>query len=128
MMQIKFRGYCEMCEKMYMLCDLSFRAYDGGLEASCGKKHSYTEVILKQYTGLKDTNGKEIFQGDILRWRLSDADDWETYQIKWGDDYPAFEIYPNTDWEYNGLQFITSIEGECEIIGNIYENPELLEG
>jgi len=79
-----------------------------------------------QYTGLKDKNGKEVYEGDIL---LVDAD-WDTYgwmagaerQVYYKDG--AFRFKPKIDT--NGRGHILEDDKEFEIIGNIYENPELI--
>lgn len=87
---------------------------------------SNTEVNY-QFTGLHDKNGKEIWEGDIVRYRYDEMEDWRTAKVGWGGDYPAFEISPNPFDESNGLMTIV-IDWHCEVLGNIYENPELLEG
>jgi uncharacterized phage protein (TIGR01671 family) len=85
-----------------------------------------TDCEIMQYTGLHDKNGKEIYEGDILEV------DWEArttvHAVEWGGDYPAFELSPNPFVESNGLQYVTVVceDCECAIIGNIYQNPELL--
>lgn len=121
-----------------------FRAYDGG---SLNRMYQPDEVMvgggdiwiidedsvagdwivnndlhLMQSTGLKDKNGKEIFEGDILDYKGRKA------LVRWHGSYASF-IYRfvdephkrNTEWKPLYLAYM-----KCEIIGNIYENPELL--
>lgn len=74
-----------------------------------------------QYTGLKDRNGKEIYEGDLLRVTHEDGDS-EVYQVRYmGDnDYPAFDLVPHLDCDSNGLSHAMAV-CEIEVIGNIYE-------
>jgi uncharacterized phage protein (TIGR01671 family) len=85
------------------------------LSKSVGK-----DLILMQFTGLKDKNGKEIYEGDIVKWDDSGAEGFEkmevdVFRVRWecGEDELGWNLYPFQDFEY-------------EVIGNIYENPELL--
>ncbi len=77
--------------------------------------------VLMQFTGLKDKNGKEIYEGDILTWQWNGMD--KKYLI-------IEDIF--TTWR-KALEFESKGIGRwelpsiCEIIGNIFENPELLE-
>ena len=81
------------------------------------------EIELMQSTGLKDKNGKEIFEGDVVDYKGRKA------IIKWHGSYASF-IYRFVDelnkrsaeWYPLYLAYL-----KCEVIGNIYENPELLE-
>ena len=81
------------------------------------------KVILMQSTGLVDKNGKEIFEGDILDYKGRKA------LVRWHGSYASF-IYRfvdephkrNAEWKPLYLAYM-----KCEIIGNVYENPELLE-
>jgi hypothetical protein len=80
---------------------------------------------VMQYTGLKDKNGKEIYEGDILKARPSHVKEVpeEPGEIKVSGD--------RCSWNFGHywLAFAYDIDRKCidgEIIGNIYENPELL--
>ncbi|MDN5025097.1 YopX family protein [Streptococcus sp. SO4] len=84
---------------------------------------SINEIILMQSTGLHDKNGKEIFEGDIVDYKGRKA------LVSWHGSYASF-IYRfvdelqkrNAEWNPLYLAYM-----RCEIIGNIYENPELWE-
>lgn len=85
-----------------------------------------------QYTGLKDRNGKEIYEGDIVAGR--NAPDYVKSVVRIGMsetevDFGEYSISK----PYYGVYLEGSIDlegrllrGEMEVIGNIYENPELL--
>lgn len=86
----------------------------------------FEDVILMQSTGLKDKNGVEIFEGDIVlengMQRVITLGE-QRYEEDYGDlvYYIGFNIF--TKWGYSSITPV-----EHEVIGNIYENPELLEG
>ena len=81
------------------------------------------KIVLMQSTGLKDKNGKEIFEKDIVDFKGRKA------IVKWHGSYASF-IYEfvdelqnrKTEWQPLYLSYY-----HFEIIGNIYENPEFLE-
>lgn len=132
MREIKFRGkridtnewiYGDLVtgysEKTY------FIAYDAGAFINTEYQqdrlttYEFFEVIpetIGQYTGLKDKNGQEIFEGDILRTAKG-----YIQMVLWVDYYSAFvaEI-ASGDRPY-------LIDSSDEVIGNIHDNPELLE-
>ena len=104
-----------------------------------------------QYTGLTDKNGKKIFEGDIVQYNTYDDFDCHSV-VKFGEynqdgsygEYSATKCigfyvevdnFTCPDWcendpeffpEYFGQQNILEVASNCEVIGNIYDNPQLL--
>lgn len=90
------------------------------------------DLKLMQSTGLKDKNGVEIFEGDIVK--VTDEDEEYSYisvvKNYAEEGYPAFDIEYPSDWEYESNALSTIMSGgyeTIEVIGNIYEDPKLLE-
>ena len=78
-----------------------------------------SDLITMQFTGLHDKNGKEIYEGDIglfdcMGGKIKTTIVWNGFAARYErDDIPYLA---------------GGIDGQCEVIGNIYENPELLKG
>jgi len=89
------------------------------------------DLILVQYTGLKDKNGKEIWEGDICKSEYTPIIG-QIYFGFGGEGEPADFVGIYYGWCFgrkNELDETTGFTGErLEVVGNIYENPELLEG
>lgn len=85
------------------------------------------DYILMQSTGLKDKNGKEIFEGDVAV-----MDGWRRQVVTFGtqeveEEFGSVRIYRGFNL-YLGGGYPNAVMSEFEVIGNIYENPELMEG
>ena len=78
---------------------------------------------LMQYTGLKDKNGQEIYEGDIICWVDEVAVEEIEGHIRYEPEGKFLEV-KIPDFYFFTADTVTS--EECEIIGNIYENPELI--
>ena len=84
----------------------------------------YNEMELMQYTGLKDKNGKEIYEGDIVKMlREDNCFGEEDYEETFVIEQP--EYYELSDKSSGGADGDRPIKS-MEVIGNIYENPELI--
>lgn len=86
-----------------------------------------TSETIGQFTGLYDCHGKEIYEGDIVKWTAVNR----MYVVKFlrGMFYASIEECNKGMLGGFPLHRLTEYDdGECEIVGNIYDNPELMEG
>ena len=88
-----------------------------GMTGDCPNMEEVKPETVGQYTGLCDKNGKKIFEGDIL------LKGFEKVLVKWNANQCRWGIYSNN---YEICGFNENTQGYFEVIGNIYDNHELL--
>lgn len=124
MREIKFRAWLSTKNKMKSWDDICLDEFHGEISICSLMVGDYANLKVMQYTGLKDKNDKEIYEGDIVRVvRQSWTKDFE---ILWNNDRSGFMVWqgnqPNISFD---LTCDTIILFNIEIIGNIWDNPEL---
>lgn len=119
-MKYKFRGYSESRGKWY---------FGGVREKSAGTfidtENGLVYVnprTVSQWTWMTDKHGKEIYEWDYLK-----DHNGHMYVVEWNESACAYEINSLTD-ERRNCDFRTHCGSMFEIVGNIFDNPELLEG
>lgn len=129
---VKFKGWDSVNEVMLPVESINFREGYVSLNEGDNSLTDTLEMIeLIQYTGLKDKNGKEVYEGDIIESPLWEA---EPYEIVFKDyAFKARDIRKKimygSDLFFDIDDLLSGCVGETfEVIGNIYENPELLRG
>lgn len=147
MREIKFRAFNKTNNIMEDVINLEWRENyaTGKTEIDIITRYAKVsdELILMQYTGLKDKNGKEIYEGDICVRYLdgkkvcTDGKTWKDYWlIEWLNKTAGFTTTKIADYSVHFKKMMTVDKkqnsfstrfNEVEVIGNIYENPELLE-
>lgn len=123
--EIKFRAWNKKEKYIELVDDLQMfnnQLYIGipGEDYFLGKD----DVELMQYTGLHDKNGKEIYEGDIVQGLFADQEELEIKgQVIYSNGQASYIVIAsnNDEWELGYLD-------NLEVIGNIYDNPELLGG
>ena len=121
--EIKFRGQ-QINTKKWVY---GYLYRNKGLYVICENiRYAEEEPILLdtvgQYTGLDDKNGTEIYEGDIV------GDNKIKWIVKWNKHRMGFSLYPTTKQLYDEMPINVENKLGFKILGNIYDNPELLGG
>lgn len=122
MRPIKFRAYLKNEKTMIDVKSIDWDENGNLISINYPEGKDYfgyeDDIVLMQYTGCKDVKGKEIYEGDIVKYRNN------LYQVKWV--FFSFYIHRIDGRSLEELEKVAIDEKGMELIGNIYENPELL--
>lgn len=131
---IKFRAWDDLLNKMLVVYRISFDGPVDGVQVHCylddrgaegSTEYAYDGdgLILEQFTGLEDMNGKKIYEGDIINSNYKYAQPKISQIImEDGNSYIAGE-----DLATGNEMLVSDHVNEIEVIGNVHENLELLE-
>ena len=122
--EIKFRVWdnIDYMSKPYDLNEIQF-----------GKIQFTKDCIIMQFTGLKDMNGQDIYEGDVLQCEFIPS----YFGVEWNNEVSCYDWYVMTETKKLGASLAKANEDApkktdkpfsqiIEVIGNIYENPDLL--
>lgn len=127
--EIRFRAYSSHNHKMYPVSNIEWDI-DGHIWVTADDGKNGIELIdeeahLMPYTGLQDKNGREIYENDVLQCTSYTYGNGETGKtsllVKYHEMSAGFIAGPYMLGKLMDIR-------KCEVIGNIFENPELLEG
>ena len=125
--ELKFRAWDVVDKVMkdsFTLCNL-IGGYDCGYRVDKDlpfideEDENNPDTIIMQYTGLKDKDGREVYEGDVVRYKDRYVDGFRDAEVAFDECGWRLDGDLMSDWRYGSSSF--------EVIGNIYENPELLE-
>ena len=132
MRPIKYRAWDKRRKRMVEVTSINFR--DGTIQVetrhAVNREVYLEDIVLMQYTGLKDKNGKEIYEGDLLNMHYCNESvvKGKVVTVKMG------MTYDSDGWQHGrtygwvaGNNSLADVAPYAEVLGDIYENPELLE-
>ena len=127
MREIKFRAWDLKTKKMHTAENINFCGRKTvTVQYNPVKKICLDSAILMQYTGVKDKNGVEIYDGDIIHFPYDwFGDSGKDFIVRWNESCCAFVREPISGsrmWGHASREILSM----CEVVGNIYENPELV--
>jgi uncharacterized phage protein (TIGR01671 family) len=129
-MNKKFRVWDKLAER-FIRPDKGFQGHYvldlNGSFHDLGNGSGGDEYVVQQYTGLKDKNGKEIYEGDIVQYNVGSSYENMSFIVQWSGDSLGYILQSQSgdvltnSWTPNGNRF-----NFIELKGNNFENPELL--
>ena len=119
----KIRAWSKKFKRMYEVTLIDYENGDVGLKDDHGGVAigDIKQLILMQSTGMFDKNGVEIFKDDIVKLRYTITSDFELFKVN---------QFRGGSWRIDNIRRGTELwlrKEVCEVVGNIYQNSELLE-
>jgi uncharacterized phage protein (TIGR01671 family) len=115
--EIKFRAWDTRRKNMYP--NLTIQRLMGNLFTARELRKKIEDLVWMQYAGLKDKDGKEIYEGDIVKWFDDLGENSQPFVVEFDEAHFILTV-PNEKlegWSLDGKKI--------KVIGNIYENPDL---
>lgn len=121
----RFRAWDRIKKRMFLVLEID---YENRLvsDETYWNTIPFDDVKLMQFTELKDKNGKEIFEGDIVKYKLeektfTDIASFNKFFACFGLEDDTGDWFCSFDWLLENIK-----QDDIEAVGNVYENPELL--
>lgn len=133
MHEIKFRAWDMLEKRMRKVVSLHWQGdklVSAKLEGDNEPIPIGGRLVIEKFISLKDENNKNIYAEDIVEVKHSDWTEPTIHVVKWcGDEkYPAFNLKPELDEAVNSIALVAQSDFfSVKVVGNIHENPELLE-
>ena len=134
MRPLKFRAWDKSVNTMWPVSSISL-ASDGTVIVYTEQPYDFGDIEVEmsintpvmQFTGLKDKNGKEIYEGDVVRAIYDNLDvRGREQQVVWIEYRACFGLVPSTPYDFTECS--DEHAKHSEVIGNVWGNPELLAG
>ena len=133
MCEIKFRAWDKLEKRMRKVVSLHWQGdklVSAKLEGGNEPIPIERRLVIEKFISLKDENNKNIYAEDIVEVKHSDWTEPTIHVVKWcGDEkYSAFNLKPELDEAVNSIALVAQSDFfSVKVVGNVHENPELLE-
>ena len=133
MREIKFRAWDKLEKRMRKVVSLHWQGdklVSAKLEGENEPIPIERRLVIEKFISLKDENNKNIYAEDIVEVKHSDWTEPTIHVVKWcGDEkYSAFNLKPELDEAVNSIALVAQSDFfSVKVVGNVHENPELVE-